>query len=934
MQRDDKFIHPGQLEQQLSAANRPLRMRLAHPDGLFDGALLPQRISGAEAICDGFRYEVLCVSARVGLPFEEWIALPVQLQIVTDRGELRSICGIVTEASAGESDGGLATYQLVLRDALAILEKRINTRVFRKKNEQEIVAILLSEWQGKPALGSGFGFEFDQALLLRQRPQHEFTMQHNESDAAFIRRLLKRCGIAWYFRAGGEAGAPTHTLVMFDMASRLRQNAAGSVRYHRDHATEQRDTITAWSAVRTLQPGSVTRHSWDYGNPRDARFMLTRASSAGDQGARAARLTASLDDYLVEPPHVADNNDEHCKLGRLRMARHDYAAKCFHGESSVRDLCLAEWIDITGHPELERRPAAQRQFVITAQRILAQNNLPSGLDSKAERLFARNQWGLDDAPRLQAEKAGIASGAVRYRNWFTCVERGVEIVPDFDPRVDLPRPQIQSALVVGPPGEVVHCDRYGRVKVRFPGTRGEDHRHAHGAGASDTDTDSAWVRVASNWAGPSAGNCGALTLPRVGSEVLIAFMGGDPDKPVIINQLFNPCAPPPYLSELGDLPGNRYLSGMRSGEAGGERGNQLRLDDTPGQIGAQLASDHGRSALNLGWLSTPRVDGDGKPRGEGAELRSDAQIALRAGKGMLLSAWRRPDGDRQLARGEALALMEECVQLFRSLGKYAAEHQALAQDEQAQSALQASLKQWENGSNTAPKGAGGGAPVIAVTAPDGISFSTSKAIVSYAAANIDTVAQRHLQMSAGQRFNLNAGKGISLFSHNDGIRAIAHHGKFLLQSQHDDTEINTGKNIKLTATEGKLSGMAKVIELITEDGSFIRIGDGITLGSKGHITHHGTDFLFNGPASMAAVLPTFGDGKADQKFRFQYDGEVADDGDDTAPPTPIPAQGVHFEVALSDGSVVQSRSDADGASEVLRRDAMHLASVKIFNNKA
>ncbi len=131
---------------------------------------------------------------------------------------------------------------------------------------------------------------------------------------------------------------------------------------------------------------------------------------------------------------------------------------------------------------------------------------------------------------------------------FTAVRRGVPIVPASIRASTCRIPQLQSALVVGPAGEEVHCDNLGRVKIRFPGMRAQDHEHAHGAGASGSPLDSAWVRVASNWAGNGPGSaqqCGTLGLPRVGTEVLVAFLGGDPDKPIVLAQLFNGQALPP-----------------------------------------------------------------------------------------------------------------------------------------------------------------------------------------------------------------------------------------------------------------------------------------------------------------------------------------------------------------------------------------------------
>ena len=105
----------------LSEANRPIRLRLSYERHVLDDVLLVKRVTGHESLCGGLEYRLLCVSTRIDLPLKEFIALPVELQFVTDRGNVRSVCGIVAQAAAGQSDGGLSTYQLVVRDALAFM---------------------------------------------------------------------------------------------------------------------------------------------------------------------------------------------------------------------------------------------------------------------------------------------------------------------------------------------------------------------------------------------------------------------------------------------------------------------------------------------------------------------------------------------------------------------------------------------------------------------------------------------------------------------------------------------------------------------------------------------------------------------------------------------------------------------------------------------
>lgn len=901
----------------LTDANRPIRLRLWTERGSLSDLLLVRYVRGSESLCGGIEYRALCVADKAGLPLKQFTGIAAELQFVTDRGELHLISGIVAEVVEGESDGGLATYQLVIRDALTLMEKRVNTRIFRGASEVDITNTMLREWiRINPVLATSFDF----LLQTASYPAREFTMQYNESDAAFLRRLWRRRGLSWFFgpcpaRDTKVDGTPRHRLIVFDDAWTLARNAAGSVRYHRDAGTESRDSITAWHALRSLSTGRVTRYSWD---GMQSAPQVAEQFGANQQGALGDRFAASLDDYVVDAPHAGNDARDYDSLARLRIQRHEYEAKHFAGESGVRDLRVGEWIAVEGHAEIDGHPDQEREFVVASLSLDAENNLPKALSDCASRLFARNRWpgAADDLPAASSERG------VRYSNRFTCVRRGIPIVPPFDPRTDLPRTEIQSVIVAGPAGEEVYCDEHGRVKVRFPACRGADHEHAQGAGASDTDTDSAWVRVATIWAGDQYG---AIALPRAGDECLVSFLGGDPDKPVIIGRVHGRNTPPPAFSHQGTLPGNRFLSGIRSREVKGQRYNQLRLDDTPGQISAQLASEHGHSQLNLGHLSHPRRDGGAAPRGEGAELRSDEYVAVRAAKGILLSAWKRLHAvDSQLARAEFVALMAQCLEQCRSLGSYATEHGALQTDDKPLAGLHSQLEQWENGANTMPKGQDGGAAVIGLSAPEGISFATPKAIVSYAGSNLDSVAQQHMQLNAGQRFSLHAGQGVSLFAHHGGLQAIAHHGKFLLQSQHDEMELNSARNVKVTATDGKVVVMAKEIHLIAEDGSFIKLGGGITLGTKGDIKHQAARFPFDGPAMVEAELPSFGSGTPDQKFVLKYGAHTE---------SAVAAPNRQFEIEMTDGSVIKGVSDAEGKTSLLQRDAMHIAHVRILTDR-
>jgi type VI secretion system secreted protein VgrG len=906
----------------LTDTSRPIRLLLWSDRGQPQTRIFVSHVTGIESVFGGIEYRLSCIATAVGLELKQFIAMPVELQFVTSSGKLRSVCGIVDIAEAGESDGGLASYLLVVRDALSIMDKGCNTRIFRNMNEVEITEQVLGGWQRANSVLSRT-FTFELWRLRSTYPKREFTMQYKESDSAFLRRLWKRRGLAWFFQPTPNRridDTASHTLVLFDDAWSLEPNAAGCVRYHRDDGTEIADSITAWKAARCLTPGSVTRQSWDY---KAARMQAVSVASCRDQGVLGNQFATGLVDGFIDMQHAGHDSADYKLLSTQRMMHHEYIAKCHRGEGGGRDWAPGQWVSVTGHPAIDRHPAPERDFVFTEVRVAAENNFPKALSDRIRRLFARSQW--RDADRDSAGMAGAMVQAMderrgRYSAQFTCVRRGIPIVPCFDPRVDLPHTGEETAIVIGPEGESVFCDEQGRVRVRFPGVCPGLGEGAHAVVAGISEHDSAWVLVGSAWAG---NRFGAISLPRVGTFCQISFLGGDPDKPIVIGATHSGKTPPPSFSHVSVLPEDRHLSGIVSSEIGGSKANQLRIDDTAGQISIQLASDHACTQLNLGYLTHPRSAGKAKPRGDGFELTTNANGSIRSAKALLISTWARLDACAdQFSAEEHLGLLQDCAALFKSLSEVASANLGFEIDAAPQGELKDDIKHSAAGGNTDPEGEGG-KPTLSLTAAAGIALSTPKTIVNYAGANIDAIAQQHMQMTSGQRLSLNAGKGVSLFSHSDGIKAIAQYGKFIMQSQHDDTEINSAKNVKVTATDGVVSIMAKEIVLIAEDGSFLKIGSGVTLGTNGDIKNQAAKFSFSSPATMGAEVPNFDGGNVDQKFVLRYTPHLEN--------SPF-APNRHFEIDMSDGSTIKGVSDAMGNTDLLERDAVHIANIRILTH--
>lgn len=883
----------------LTDARRPIRLRISSDTGLCNDLLTIKHVSGTEKMCGGLEYTLLCVSPQAGIPLKQFIANPVEVQFVTASGTLRSICGIVVTAAEGHSDGALATYQLIVRDAFSLLDHTCNTRIFRNASEVDITNILLREWrENNPAVARAFEFDLGR---LNSYPQREFTMQYNESNAAFLRRLWKRRGIAWFIQAGpategDTADAPVHTLVLFDDVMSLKASDADPANFHHGSGNAQRDSITAWHAVRTLTPGTVSRRSWDYAQ---AWSMGSEYQNGNDQGVLGRQFAASLDDYLADVPHVAADGADCQSLGATRMKRREYESKRFHGEGGDRHLQVGQWRCLEGHPEIDTHPPEERAFVVTELQIDAENNLPESLDTQVASLFVLNCWPVQGLVPQRAD-------GTRYMNRFTCVRRGTPIVPAYDPRVDLPRTEAQTVIVVGPANEEIHCDRLGRVKVRFPACRVKDHAHAQGAGTSDTDRDSAWLRPASGWAGAGYG---ALSLPRAGDELVIVFLGGDPDKPIIVGRVHNGKRPAPIFSHASVLPGDKHLSGIVSKEAGAQRTNQLRMDDTPGQISAQLESEHGYSQLNLGFLTHPRHDARAEARGEGAELRSDQAVAIRGAQGVLISADAslRAAG-RHLQRDGLNGIAEALTAIQKQLAELAETHNTGGTQTDALAQLSGNVRQWDKDeAGSANHAERAGKPVVAIDAPAGMLIGSQANIAIGAQSHVDIISAGNTQLSSGRELLLQAMERINLFAHALGVKLTAAKGKVEIQAHDDNIELTAAKRIVLTATEEIVIQSPK-LTIVTHGAQAVYGGGGIKHQCTGAYTVGSAEVAFCEPeAGSNSPLPL-------PRSMAMHDQRVRITDFNTA--TPLANQ--RYRATLEDGQVIEGVTDAEGLTEVLK----------------
>jgi len=896
----------------------------------LEDLLLPQRIDIRESLFGGVDGCVSCLSTSAGIPLNAVIGLPVSVQLMTDQGALHAINGIIVDAREGEGDGAFTAYQILIQDALSLLERRTNTRVFRQMSVLDVIHTLVSEWRQTSAVLAGAFFLDSSKVDAARFPAREQAVQFDESDAAFIRRLCRREGVGWFVRAGergqkqpGAAGDTAHTLVLYDSAIKLRQSALGSVVYRPDATLGERDAITLLCTARQLVPGSIRRFSWDYTPGRMDRIHgVTRV----DQGKAGNDLGQLLMDSRIDAPHIADSWADYDRIGTARVKSHGARAVRIDGASGVRNLAVGEWIEVTGQGPFDRLSKNPLRITITSLHHRAENNLPKALNERAQALFTASRWPFDalpvsmdtpDRPTVFGDSAQS-----RYENTFSGVPRDMPLIPSYDPHVDLPRVYPIPGIVVTTEGEEIYCNGRGQIKVQLQGLDEKDHEHANGVGVSGTHNDSAWVRVLTGLAGEDFGE---HWLPRKGMEVLLDFLGGDPDKMYVAGVFHNGPHMPATFSNTGALPGNRYVSGVKTREVKGRRYNQLRLDDTPGQISVQLATEHAASEVNLGYLTHPRTNGVGEARGEGAELRTDAAAALRAAKGILLTTYARNTAQgHQLDRDELNQLLSECGELFKSLGEYAGEHGGEASDAAGQRALADAFKGWQAASSD-EGGVSRESPhaLMAFGAQAGAVHVTPKTHVTYAGENIDQVARQHVQVASGQKISLQAGQGLAMFAQADGVSAVANHGKVMLQSQADDTQIDSAKNIKITAAGGKLSGAASdEVVFVTSGGAYLKLhGENIELGCPGNFTVKAAGHHWDGPASMSVDLPKFDSGSTGRVPQLIR----ASDG--------MPVDGYRGEVRKATGDVLEGQSDPQGKLPGIRGERFEPLVVNFFKNK-
>ena len=482
---------------------------------LGEDVLLLRRMTGSEALGRPFELNLSLFSERGDLRFDEVLGHSLTVRLDLPSGGRRYFNGIVSHFSQTPSEGRYAHYQATLRPWFWFLTRTADCRIYQNKTVPEIVREVFERHDFS---------EFEDTLSGSYRTW-EYCVQYRETDFNFVSRLMEQEGIYYYFRhADGR-----HTLVLSDsIGSHDTVPGYETIPYHPPdpHRRRAREHIVDWQLTCQVQPGAYELNDFDFTRPRAS---LRSRSSA---------------------PH------EHQHAG---LEVYDYPGEYTQSEDgdAYARIRLEEL-----HAEHERAYGSSNAAGLTVGALFTLENFPREDQNREYLLLATDYEILSDD---YESRMGLAAEA---RDPFTCNFTAMDRRVPFRPTRLTPKPLMQgpqTAIVVGPAGEEIHTDQYGRVKVHFHWDRHDD---------SDENS-SCWIRVSHLWAGK---NWGAMWLPRIGQEVIVDFLEGDPDRPIIVGRVYNGVQMPPY-----ELPAEQTKSTIKSCSSKGGGGfNEVRFEDKKG----------------------------------------------------------------------------------------------------------------------------------------------------------------------------------------------------------------------------------------------------------------------------------------------------------------------------------------------------------------
>ncbi len=824
-----------------NAAHRVIALKLG--DTALNDNFYLQFVFGHSALNEGLELELICLSTNASIPLKHFIGQTAVVEQRDQQGQVHVLNGIITQAASGQNDGGFAVYKLIFQDTFSsLMPKRRNSRVFMQKSVLDITQIIFAEWQKNSALFAKT-LTLDVSKISKTYDILPFSMQSQESDFDFLTRLWRRASINWMIDSTGTQQA----LILFDDAKTLAQNPAPILHFHHADNKAQHDSINTLTAQRQLQSSHIHVQRWSQQHgSMDEHANISSVQQSNTYSSASLNLEKAW--YVGDgalggldgqdqstPPSTAQLE----RLGELLIQRSTLETKSFHAIGSVRTVKLGCWFSLAGHHQLDQKPASAREFLITQLSFYAQNNLPNELSAQIIHLVQQSQWVSDAIIAHQTQQPP-------HQVSMTLIRRDVPIVPFYDPLLHVAKAHPMRARVVTAENETMHVDAWGRIKVRFLFTRPDDHQHSGGAGSSDTDSDSAWVDVLTPWAGDGSNgsNYGVRFLPRAGELVVIDFLDGNADQPVVVGRIHEGSRISAQFDGQGSLPDTRALSGIKTQEINGEGFNQLRFDDTTGQISAQLQSSHAASQLNLGHLSHPKASDASSTRGEGFELRTDQWGAVRAGQGLLVSTHAQDQAKaNHLDASDAKSQLNSALNSAAALSDVAKNQHAEPLD------ILENLKGFIDylQQDSPEQAAAFKSAIMLLTSPESIGLSSQADIHVSADGQISHSAGDSINLSTQNNLVAHAQQKISLFAAGQGISAVAAKGNIALQAQTDGIEAIARKVIQIISAEDRIEITSPKEITLTAGGSQLLLGgQGVLIQTGGKFEAKAGQHVFSG----------------------------------------------------------------------------------------
>ena len=895
-------------------------LRLTTPLGAEE--LLAECVIGEEGISNGYTFRISALSLNAGISLRTLIGQPALLELLTANSEeRRPFHGHLTQVELNGANGGMARYTLILQPWSAFLGHTRDSRIFQDKSVFDILDAVFTAWQVRGQFAPAWRFDIADTSIY---PIRSLTTQYQESDLAFVERLMSEEGLFYYFEHEGDAnirGLGRHQLVIADHNGAFQKNAQSSVRFTRPGAVMKEDSVDRWRIETRLQTNSIALRSWDY-RSLDSRPVMSNGATGN-----AGELVSSD----VPGQYAYTSRSQGQRIADRQMQALEARSQVFVGAGTVRSFAPGTTFTLTGHAVHDAEPNDDaRTFLITRAVHLMHNNLDAELKSSIEKEIGRGL--VTDAIAVEQNRSlhvakDMAGERPLYRNRIDAIHASTPYRAsriDGHGRLLHPRPTVngqQTAIVVGPPGAVIHTDRDHRIKIQFHWQRGSENQLSHSrlshpapeghTGAPGDDTAGTWVRVATSLAPVAGANWGSHAVPRIGQEVLVDFMEGDIDRPVIIGALYNGKgasdaqhnkvnqgagaatgnAAAWFAGESGAHAHPAALSGLKSqamhtSQDGTGAYSQLVFDDTSGQGRVSLqrhaAAHKGTDELNLGHLCHQVDNQRLQTVGFGEELKTEHSASLRAGQGLLLSTDSRP-GARgcQMDSREARAQITASHALQLALATTAQKHNAtlkkpgggaepppeelpaIAEMEHSAKVIDATAS-GEGGSDVETVTAYS-EPHLQLSSPSGIVATTPENMIFYAGASTSISAGQDINFAVQGNNVYSTAAGISLFTYGKatnpekpnketGIKLHAASGKVSVQSQSAETRITADKAVTIASVTKSVSVTGKTHVLMTAQGAFIKIeGGNIMLHAPGNVEFKASKKELAGPKSVTST---------------------------------------------------------------------------------